>query len=836
MLRIFTFLRNAFERPPEREGREIFVRKGHPLGPLSEDEEDTPTEDRPEGEKETEPDDSITHTTEAMRRGTEDALQKPEKEHGIAEEAYSLRRQMQELNSLLNNKGLLKELQRAQGKARKNPTQETFQTMDIHNWATEILEGPGGGKDSTLINCTADSINAITLLGHEANYIQQFEGGAIDPATFIHWMRSMHDDADTSDLSLTGIAGQLDTFLPHVDNPVVAADWSPDPRDTDDDRAERQGRKQTHIRRLCALFNVQERKKLIQEKIRKMKENVEENLKKARELREAFDKDQEERKITFTDFLEGCKEFWHEGMQNTIAILSIWKGIKLVWDAYKKKWESQTDSAAAKIAYKIAGYIPDKELQQKTRNILEKKDKEEMETEKITFIHMPFSAMHEEFAGFTQSTPKGKILAWLEIAANKGWLYDTQGTGSATTAFGKQLATFLPSYWTDPQKEEFLQDLGIQNSQAQEKREAAGMAAASQMGPPPGKEGAKGQAWFIIPHIREALAKHDYHFARGLVKKAINKGDLGNSPTWAAVAILKTLQRYPEATKFLGEDIIKGFGYLIFDPQNRAAQGFLLSTLKFRAGDYVTLAGKGSGEHLMLPGDSQVIGAAITKTEDLIRTNGGRIQFEKMEIKAGIDRLSEEDQWEYAVAKILAGDAVRVGTAVISLYNNVEEFHRYRDTVADTSYKEKLNFENMDSDYANTINEYLLHDRTKIAPTLYAGTDGRLPRASFVNGQFVQIGELAKKLQGEPTAYATFIAEQKKRWKEPLIQFLQHRTPKIAEMRDGIPLMFELGIISTNDLHIGQGEEQVRPQTARELNAFLQEARSSIRITIPTTP
>src|SRR3990167_5754896 len=248
------------------------------------------------------------------------------------------------------------------------------------------------------------------------------------------------------------------------------------------------------------------------------------------------------------------------------------------------------------------------EMKQTLRRNLEENEEKEMKTENGEFERTGTKELITLFQERGSSFSPARIRAWLNVMSSRGGLYNLKtGSHGTATCFGKNIGENikLPVHWTPMQNEEFWRTIEVRNEQAGKKQEEEGFAFAS----------AKGQAWDMIPHIQTHLEKYEYHFVRGIVKRAIIKGDLGHTPTWAAVKLIRALQ--PGQHPYLTEPVLKSFGGLIFDPQCSAPQSHLLSTLKFMSTEYIRRAREGT------IGAEHVIEKAFRKAEQLIRAGDG---------------------------------------------------------------------------------------------------------------------------------------------------------------------------------------------------------------------
>lgn len=445
--------------------------------------------------------------------------------------------------------------------------------------------------------------------------------------------------------------------------------------------------------------------------------------------------------------------------------------IKKIYDTWKKQWEYDFERAVGDCAAAISPWVAPNTVtqrlhQEQDENMRKIKDAYKKVYERSTFVelHGALLAPHPD--------PAVKQ-AQLEIAAERGWLYESTpgATPEQTLFFGKQLGTLMPSSWSTGQKESYIQDILITNSQAGKKREEAGVAIADKY-----KKG----AWRMLPELQKALERHDYHFARGIMKRALLKGDLGHTPTWATMKLINMLRK--NQCPYITGDLIKTFGDMVAQPDFGAPQSYLLLTTKFLMEEYKKLIGKGAApEEIFLGGNAEPIAAVIVKAERLITTHGGPLLDEDEQTYTG---PSKEEKLEYAVGKFLAGTVVHtVDGTDISLYDEtVPEFVAYRTMVKESpeKYSVEISLTKMDPDYTNAMGELFLLDKTVLSPLFAAGTHGALPRGKQVDGIFAQIDAEAKRLEGSPQTYGSFIRAMQERFEENFLAFLQHKSAHVG--------------------------------------------------------
>lgn len=800
MLRIVTFLRNAFERPPEREGRELFARIRDPLSPPS----SLPPEEPPparEGGDEPPPEGTSPEgeTPVALIRETrtdaERTLQPPEKQESLPQKAASLRESMDEALRLINHPGFAKALDGIQKSERhKRESEQDPNRRDVADQVRDVAA-----------YCYHER-ELVSRLGHEADLIEKLKKGELPPEDFVRWMCTLHDE----DPAMDAMRQALEQELHRIDPDTTTAWNTVNPADPANEEFLEE--KQRIIDRLWSIVGAEERLAHIQQELAEYAAYLEPQCQTIREMREGFEADNkaywDEMKQIFSPI-----GFFKEGWENAMKILAIPRALKNIWEAYKKKWETKKGARAATLAYDIAKFIPDKELHSRLQQELQTADKKDMDEAKIR-LPTEFLALKEEFDEMNAHTPTGEVLAILELMASNGWLYETNmGTNpEEATFFGKQIGTILPSYWTPGRKRGFITDIITTNSQAGKKREQAGIDFADQY-----KKG----AWLMIPHLQKAIEDCDYHFARGVMKRALLKGDLGNTPTWATLKLINMLRK--NQCKYLTGDLIKTFGNMVAQPDFGAPQSYLLLTTKFLVGEYEKLIGRGAApREIFLGGNATPIAAAIVKAEELIAEHGGPSLDPTEQTYTG---PSPEEKLEYAIGKFLAGTVVRTadGTSITLYDETIPEFVAYREMVKKSpeAYAVDISLIKMDPDYTNTMGELFLLDATVLSPLFATEQKGTLPRGKQVDGIFDQIDKEAGRLEGSPHIYQSFVRAMRERFEEPFLRFLQHERAAtgIAELTHIKKIVQRLQL--TDQIHTLIESGAIRKETAQALEKRL---------------
>ncbi|OGJ57315.1 hypothetical protein A3H22_00320 [Candidatus Peribacteria bacterium RIFCSPLOWO2_12_FULL_55_15] len=736
--------------------------------------------------------------TEVTRTDAERTLQKPEQKESLYAKARALREMMDEALRLIDHRGFVKALDGIQKSERKkSKDKQNKDRVDIADQVRDIAAYCYHERD------------VVSHLENEADTIERFQNGDLPPGDFAHWMRILHEDDHAMDTMHQNLEQELQSIKEQY--PDIDTKW----RNTDPDDEEFGKEKEKIIKKLSLTVNAKIKLAQIQEELKKYAEYLDPVLKAVQEMRKGFE---EENKAYWDEMKQIFSPigFLKEGWENTMTILAIPAALKKIWEAYKRKWETQKERRAASMAYGAARFIPDDEFQRTLRQNLEENEEKEMKTENGEFERTGTKELITLFQERGSSFSPARIRAWLNVMSSRGALYNLKtGSHGTATCFGKNIGENikLPVHWTPMQNEEFWRTIEVRNEQAGKKQEEEGFAFAS----------AKGQAWDMIPHIQTHLEKYEYHFVRGIVKRAIIKGDLGHTPTWAAVKLIRALQ--PGQHPYLTEPVLKSFGGLIFDPQCSAPQSHLLSTLKFMSTEYIRRAREGT------MGAEHVIEKAFRKAEQLIRAGGGLRIDEQDKNKDGKDVVgpSAEDRLDYAIAKLFGTNTVHTQTGgAITIYDpTIEEFVKYRESIEE-AYEEKysatVDLTKIDSDYGNTISELFLVPPAHFVNLLRPDTNGKLPTAAVVNGLLRQLHESYTRLP--QTARATFIGEMRKRWTEPIIaQILTHTKVQAllgTELKN-FHYLIDLNIITTGDIRdrIGERDNQVKEQNLRAIGMSL---------------
>ena len=501
MLRIFTILRHAFERPPEREGRELF-RVYDPLFPPSSipppDSEPTPP---PSEETGGEPGHGPDAVTGATRRDAEHALRQPEKQEPLPAKAKALRKMMDEALRLIDHRGFAKALDGIQKSARKNPENpENADRMDIADRVAEVAAYCYHARD------------IVSHLGNEADTIEQFQNGDLPPGDFVRWMSTIHEENPEMD----AMRQALEIELAHLPDDIDAL-WLTYTLEE----------KKDTIDTLCQAAHAEERLAAIREELKEYAAYLDSILKTVQEMRDGFEKDNQE----YWDEVKQIfspKSFAKEGWENAMAILAIPRAFKKIWEATKKKWEENKDHRAAELALTLGKPIMDQQSYDRLGDEVEKHLNDNKDTYKKRLELARFDSLFPGCSIHDEHDP-ALSMAKLEVAAERGWLYgmedESEGSGEGRqTIFGTPLRELVPKHWPPIKVTEFYRKLRRLNLKGEQDKKTEGAGEGSKVA---------GTPKALIDIERIIKDEKDYWKAVGLMEWAFQKkvdiGEIGGS-------------------------------------------------------------------------------------------------------------------------------------------------------------------------------------------------------------------------------------------------------------------------------------------------------------------
>lgn len=775
MLRIRTFLRDAFERPPEREGREVwFAKTGE-----SSDVPDRPSKPDGNGDDATKPqrdaihnklDAVINSATEKQEEpekpmaGDDDGSQKPPegeiqageepqepeatririKADILVEKASSALETIVKIKAIFGNKEFMDKIREAA--KRDNKIQDLLLSFEEDVGVCDDVE-------KIIQNLKSEAEKFVIWQNPEERKLSPNKFAAANVRSRCIVLKPNSPEKEELERQLQ--RGVYD----YLSDPTVT-----DKMDSDEHwNALSVEEKTPMIDRIEELTHIDETLQKMDERLAEYDAGLKIYLNKIQQLKDDIEQGKE---------ISPPQQEWGGSFNlKLIHFVYLAMAVKKIYDTWKRQWEYDFDRAVSDCAAAISPWVAPNTVTQRLHQEQEENMRKVKESFKKVYERFTFTELHGALQA-PHPDPAVK-LAQLEVAAERGWLYSIVPgmTPEQTLIFGKQLGTSLPSSWSSGQKASYVQDIITTNSSAGKRREQAGIDLADRY-----KKG----AWLMFPSLENALKEHDYHFARGIMKRALLKGDLGHTPTWATLKLINMLRK--NRCTYMTGDLLKTFGNMVVQPDFGAPQSYLLLTTKFLAPEYEKLIGKGAtpGE-IFLDGDAKPIAAAIVKAEELITAHGGPSFDQKEKTYTG---QSSEEQLEHAVSKLLAGKVVYTADGTtISLYDEaIAEFSAYRNMVQQSSerYSSEISLTRMDTDYTNDMGELFLLDRTILAPLFAAGTNGVLPRGKQVDGIFAQIDAEAIRLKNSPQLYNSFIRAMQERFEEPFLIFLQHRNAAVG--------------------------------------------------------
>lgn len=441
MLRIFTTLRNAFERPPEREGRELrFATNSEDKGggmTMGEESGEEPATDR-EGGGTLPPIHKGAHkeVQDIIGSGEEPREEPPEGEiHGgeeapepeapririkaetLVEKAKSALETIAKIKAILGNKEFMNKVREAAKRDTK-----------IQDLLTSFEE------DAQVCN---DAEKTIKDLKSEAEQ-------------FVLWQHPTERKLPPNKLAAANVRARC----------IVCKPESPEETD-----AERQIQQKVHnYLSESATADQDERWNTlnIDEKtptIERLEElaRIDETLKKMDETLTGYDtglKVYLAQIQKLKDDIESGREIappqqeWGGGSftLKLIHFVYLAMAVKKIYDTWKKQWEYDFERAVGDCAAAISPWVAPNTVTQRLLQEQETKIREVKESKKKDYEKYSFRELHH--AILTPYPDPAEKMAQLEVAAEKGWLYGIEEETASLTVFGQPLHACVPRTWS----------------------------------------------------------------------------------------------------------------------------------------------------------------------------------------------------------------------------------------------------------------------------------------------------------------------------------------------------------------------------------------------------
>lgn len=399
--------------------------------------------------------------------------------------------------------------------------------------------------------------------------------------------------------------------------------------------------------------------------------------------------------------------------------------VKNVWDSYKKAWEQWNTlrtSELADVIGKTVGSIPiykqtmqdpmkialEMELDHKNDDI---KDayKKHLEHDLATFGHC-FDDGHRGHSLIHMNlNDPNRFRGTLEYMASNGWLYDLDGIKG--TVFGIDVKKYLPPTWQEQRRVQYIKNLEQENSSGEDNSSNKGYSRVDTLSDIPP----------MMDILKDELDRHNFWAAKGIVKRAIEKGKTGETSAWCSTIILNAIRHDPIATRFFPINLMDQLGNI-----GISSPAWLTTSFKLNRKDIVKFQ-NGTFKNFEQAGD---LAAAIKAVEDEIRTVRRASGLKDLEPEKNNDDLVLLNR---LTAKILACQTIEgdIGSEAkwvraISIFDDNPAFKAYRKYVQD--FKGSLNPGDCDDDFYNGIDndssEALLKSATNFASIFQPKSQG----------------------------------------------------------------------------------------------------------------
>ncbi|MBI1934693.1 hypothetical protein HYS30_03435 [Candidatus Peregrinibacteria bacterium] len=559
MLRIPTFLRDAFERPPEREGREVWFAKKREIPPSEGgDEPDGPptpdssredstnsqrdnfherelgiihNDEEPVEPAEEDGGDDREPPEEGINGGEESREEAPRiriKAEILIEKAKSALETIAKIKAILGNREFMDKIREAAKRDRK-----------VKDLLTSFEEDAG---------VLDDTEKTVQNLKSEAEQ-------------FVLWQDPKERKLSPNELAAANVRSRCIVLKPNSEEEEEAErqlqrsvnDYLNDPAVVDSNArwdALSIEEKSPMIERLEELTHIDETLENMDETLTGYDTGLKIYLKQIQQLRDDLEKKGE---------ISPPQQEWGGGnglfSLRLIHFVHLAMAVKKIYDTWKKQWEYDFERAVGECAAAISPWVAPREvtqrlLEEEEANIRKVKEEKKKEYEKYSFgeLHHAILTPHPDPA---------EKMAQLEVAAEKGWLYGITEEGSTLTVFGQPLNNFVPRSWhKNPsliaEYHRKLQSLNI-NGESTKKKEGAASGSRN-----------KGTPQSLIDIRNIILVEKDYFKAVGMIewafKDKVDIGEIGGSlfaTILECIAIdplfAKVIHSYPDILKETGK-------------------------------------------------------------------------------------------------------------------------------------------------------------------------------------------------------------------------------------------------------------------------------------------
>lgn len=555
MLRILTFLRDAFEQPPEREGREVwFAKKGE-----SSDGPDSPSEPDSGREDSTKPHRNDFHERElgVMHSGIEEREEEPAEPAGddgenrepteggihegeepreeapririkaeiLVEKAKSALETIAKIKAILGNKEFMDKIREAARKDSKvkdllasfeedaavcDDAEKTIQNLKSEAEQFVLWQDPKERKLSPKELAAANVRSRCIVLKpnspEEEESERQLERGVHDYLSDPTVMDRMDSDEHWNALSVEEKAPMIDRIeeLTHIDETLEKMDETLTGYDT----------------------------------------GLKIYLKQIQQLKDDIEKGGE---------IAPPQQDWGGGSftLKLIHFVYLAMAVKKIYDTWKKQWEYDFERAVGECAAAISPWVAphtvtQRLLEEEEANIRKVKEEKKKEYEKYSFREL-----HHEI--LTPNPDPAEKMAQLEVAAEKGWLYGIEEEAASLTIFGQSLHACVPRAWRKNPSliAEYHRKLQGMYTHGQKKQEEEG------------REEARGyvEDAYGIVQIESAIAQGMYWKIVGIASW-VTQSRVGSGQGAAVIAatIIRLIAEDPTFGKLVPQKVIKDIG------------------------------------------------------------------------------------------------------------------------------------------------------------------------------------------------------------------------------------------------------------------------------------
>jgi len=426
-------------------------------------------------------------------------------------------------------------------------------------------------------------------------------------------------------------------------------------------------------------------------------------------------------------------------------------GINVV-NAFKKAGNEWSQLKVSKFSHnlgKVVGFLPwgDDAQQALSADLAHKDDEVKDHYEKhLKSEFVPFHEMltsHGHIGFLDRNKYDGnRFRGSIEYMANKGWLYDMDIDSRTVMGYALIPGTTLPGNWHEHQIKDYIRELDNMNKSGQKKEIERGYARVENLADIPP----------IIGILDDEMANNNYWAIQGIVKRAFEKGKLGETSGWLCTAIMRHLKDDPVTRKYFPKGLSDKLGSIGISSPAWLTTFFKLDRHDLESYQNEEISFSQAGE--------------LAKTISKIETD-----IQSAQKAAGLAALPAS-KLDHIVAKVLSSQTVKEEKWKNSISIFDERYNSYRHKIATTQTSLKPG--DTDDDFYNVKNggsEVILMGKDAYRAVCNITTTGDLTHytkaKSFLEQILVRDEDLRKNLPG--VIYDNF----KKETKEKLDYILQ---------------------------------------------------------------